>query len=200
MPSGFRGRFLIDSNNSQGTLLVAPSTYTSVAVTPNQRRRPRCSTHYPCQEWGPRHRECRAGRIDRLAISRGLRTGHAFALCVLADDGLQRGQCAQHLDVPAHVGAADERPGLSISGMAPNRCGPARIRDKDTWTSCPWQSRRKTTGVSLSTATASSPTPTARTRAELQQPERRGDGRGFYKWSEPCHRRVCRLPRPAGAV
>jgi T5SS/PEP-CTERM-associated repeat protein/autotransporter-associated beta strand protein len=38
MPSGFRGRFLADSSNTQGTLLVAPLSYTQVAVTPNQRR------------------------------------------------------------------------------------------------------------------------------------------------------------------
>ena len=38
MPSGFRGRFLTDSSNTQGTLLVAPLSYTQVAVTPNQRR------------------------------------------------------------------------------------------------------------------------------------------------------------------
>ncbi|MGA1129861.1 MAG: autotransporter-associated beta strand repeat-containing protein, partial [Chthoniobacterales bacterium] len=38
MPSGFRGRFLTDSSNTQGTLLVAPLSYTQVAVTPNQTR------------------------------------------------------------------------------------------------------------------------------------------------------------------
>ena len=38
MPSGLRGRFLTDSSNTQGTLLVAPLSYTQVAVTPNQRR------------------------------------------------------------------------------------------------------------------------------------------------------------------
>jgi uncharacterized protein with beta-barrel porin domain len=38
MPSGFRGRFLTDSSNTQGTLLVAQLSYTQVAVTPNQRR------------------------------------------------------------------------------------------------------------------------------------------------------------------
>jgi autotransporter-associated beta strand protein/T5SS/PEP-CTERM-associated repeat protein len=34
-PEGFRGRFL--SDGSTGTLLIAPDTYTQVAVTPNQR-------------------------------------------------------------------------------------------------------------------------------------------------------------------
>jgi outer membrane autotransporter protein len=36
MPSGFRGRFLTDSSNTQGTLLVAPLSYTQMAVTQNQ--------------------------------------------------------------------------------------------------------------------------------------------------------------------
>lgn len=35
-PEGFRGRFLADGTT--GTLLIAPDTYTRVAVTPNQRR------------------------------------------------------------------------------------------------------------------------------------------------------------------
>ncbi|MEN9468779.1 MAG: hypothetical protein RL630_512 [Verrucomicrobiota bacterium] len=35
-PEGFRGRFL--SDGTTGTLLIAPDTYTRVAVTPNQRR------------------------------------------------------------------------------------------------------------------------------------------------------------------
>ena len=38
MPAGFRGRFLTDSSNTTGTLLVAPQSYTQVAVTPNQVR------------------------------------------------------------------------------------------------------------------------------------------------------------------
>jgi outer membrane autotransporter protein len=37
MPAGLRGSFLISGvNNSLGTLLIAPSTYTSMATTPNQ--------------------------------------------------------------------------------------------------------------------------------------------------------------------
>ena len=38
MPAGFRGRFLTDAGNTLGTLLVAPQSYTQVAVTPNQTR------------------------------------------------------------------------------------------------------------------------------------------------------------------
>ncbi len=38
MPSGYRGRFLLGSANTTGTLLVAPQSYTQVAVTPNQAR------------------------------------------------------------------------------------------------------------------------------------------------------------------
>ncbi len=38
MPSGFRGRFLPGNANTQGTLLVAPQSYTQVAVTPNEVR------------------------------------------------------------------------------------------------------------------------------------------------------------------
>ncbi len=38
MPSGYRGRFLLGSANTQGTLLVAPRSYTQAAVTPNQAR------------------------------------------------------------------------------------------------------------------------------------------------------------------
>jgi fibronectin-binding autotransporter adhesin len=37
LPAGLRGSFLISGvNNSLGTLLIAPSTYTSMALTPNQ--------------------------------------------------------------------------------------------------------------------------------------------------------------------
>lgn len=38
MPPGQRGRLLLGNNNTTGTLLVAPQSYTQVAVTPNQRR------------------------------------------------------------------------------------------------------------------------------------------------------------------
>lgn len=37
VPAGLRGRFLISGvNNTLGTLLIAPATYTSMAITPNQ--------------------------------------------------------------------------------------------------------------------------------------------------------------------
>ena len=38
MPSGYRGRFLLGSASTTGTLLVAPQSYTQVAVTPNEAR------------------------------------------------------------------------------------------------------------------------------------------------------------------
>jgi outer membrane autotransporter protein len=38
MPSGYRGRFLTSENNTKGSLLVAPESYTQMAATPNQRR------------------------------------------------------------------------------------------------------------------------------------------------------------------
>ncbi len=38
MSSGYRGRFTTGANNTQGTLLVAPQSYTQVAITPNQER------------------------------------------------------------------------------------------------------------------------------------------------------------------
>ena len=37
MPAGLRGRFVVSgANNSLGTLFIAPATYTSMAITPNQ--------------------------------------------------------------------------------------------------------------------------------------------------------------------
>jgi uncharacterized protein with beta-barrel porin domain len=36
MPTGYRGRFQLTSNNTLGSLMIAPASYTQFAVTPNQ--------------------------------------------------------------------------------------------------------------------------------------------------------------------